>query len=175
MYKIEQTAKLLIPALLVFAAFYLFFVGGGTFTFAFLDNEAWYRTGWVADDAVLTFPQKLLYFAVWISPVIFGLWSVYAAIKMLLLMRTGVLFDARIGRLLRHVGLGTSLSGLTDFCANLVDVSILTLANPNGAEGLRWYFDSEPAGLIMCGGGFYLIGWVLVEARRLADENEGFV
>jgi hypothetical protein len=37
-------------------------VGGGAFYFAFLDNEAWYRTGWVTNGAVLTFPQKLLYF-----------------------------------------------------------------------------------------------------------------
>jgi hypothetical protein len=62
MQKIKKNATLLIPALLIFAGFYLFFVGGGAFYFAFLDNEAWYRTGWVTNGAVLTFPQKLLYF-----------------------------------------------------------------------------------------------------------------
>lgn len=175
MEKIQRTATLLIPVLGVFAALYVVFVAGDTLRFAFFDPNAWYTSGWVHPEAPVPLWQRAIYAVVWILPVAFGLYAVCAALRVVLLMRTGTLFDDSVGLRMRQVGIGTSMSGLADFCANLVSPTILSLTNPNGAEPLSWYFDSEPAGLIVCGGGFYLIGWILTEARRLADENEGFI
>ena len=76
---------------------------------------------------------------------------------------------------MRLAGIGTALSGLTDVVANLFTPQVMSLSNPGGVLPFEWYFDSEPAGLVVCGGGFYLIGWIMTEARRLADENEGFI
>ncbi|MCY4181145.1 MAG: hypothetical protein OXC60_15600 [Litoreibacter sp.] len=175
MKKVHRAATGLIPLLVIFAGFYIFFVAGGTLNFAFLDPERWYESYWVDPAAPVPFAQRLIYFLVWILPVALGLYAVFAALRLVFLIRGGVLFDARVSALLRHVGIGTSGSGLTDFVANLLTPTMLSWTNPGGAEPVTWYFDSEPAGLIVCGAGFYMIGWIMAEARRLADENEGFI
>jgi hypothetical protein len=175
MQKIERTATVLIPVLLVFAVLYTVFTAGGTLDFALLDPEKWFSSRWVEPDAPAPLWQRLLYVFVWWLPVAFGLFAVYAALRTVLMIRKGILFDERISWRLRQVGIGTSASGLADFVGNLVSPTLLSLSNPGGPEPISWYFDSEPAGLIVCGGGFYLIGWILAEARRLADENEGFI
>ncbi len=175
MQKIRGTASALIPVLLIFVTLYVYFIGGDTLWFAFLDQNQWYHSGWVHPDAPVPFLQRLIYFIVWITPVAFGVFAVYAALRAMALIRKGILFDERVSLRLRQAGIGTSGSGLADFLANLVTPMMLSWTNPDGPEPIRWYFDSEPAGLIVCGGGFYLIGWILAEARRLADENESFI
>lgn len=175
MQKIKHTATLLIPVLVVFAVLYVVFTAGGTLRFGLFDRDAWFDSHWVAAGAPITLGQRLVYLTVWLLPVAFGLYAVYGALRLSLIVRRGVLFDLRISRYWRQIGLGTSASGLTDFIANLVSPKILSWANPGGAEPFRWYFDSEPAGLIVCGGGFYLVGWMMAEAIRLAEENESFV
>jgi len=86
---------------------------------------------------ILIFPYVLLLAPAWLlrrvkEVVAFGLFAVYAALRAVLLMRTGTLFDDRVGLRMRQVGIGTSGSGLADFCANLVSPSILSLTNPTG-------------------------------------------
>lgn len=175
MYKINRAATILVPILLIFAVLYVVFTAGSTLNFAFLDPERWYESRWVDPDAPAPFWQRGIYFFIWILPVACGLFAVFMALKIVLQLRRGVLFDRNIGKWLRYTGVGTSGSGLADFVANLLTPSILSMSNAQGPEPIRWYFDSEPAGLIVCGAGFYLIGWILVEAKRLSDENKGFI
>lgn len=175
MQKIHRTATLLIPVLIVFAVLYVVFTAGSTLEFAFLDQERWYQSDWVDPDAPVPDWQRAIYLFMWLMPVFFGLLAVCCAFWMVLLIRKGILFDARISRLLRWVGIGTSASGFADFIAELFTPQVLSWTNPTGPVAFEWYFDSEPAGLIVCGGGFYLIGWILAEARRLAYENDGFI
>jgi len=59
--------------------------------------------------------------------------------------------------------------------ADLFTPLVLTWHNATETMAPRFYFDSESAGLIICGGGFYLVGWIMSEAIKLADENEGFI
>ena len=175
MQKIHNAATFLVPLLLVFAVLYVIFTAGGTLNFSFLERELWYESRWVEAGAASPVWQRSLYFVIWILPVAFGLFAVFMAMKIALQLRRGILFDHNIGRWLRYAGIGTSGSGLADFLANLITPSILSLSNSEGPLPIQWYFGSEPAGLIVCGGGFYLIGWVMAEAKRLSDENEGFI
>ncbi len=175
MKKIQGTAAFLIPVLLVFALLYVVFTAGSTLSFALLDSDKWFESPWVDPSAPAPVWQRSVYAVVWLLPVIFGLFAVYAALRAVILIRAGILFDNRVSLRLRQAGLGTSGSGLTDFLATLMSPPLLSWTNPDGPAPIRWYFDSEPAGLIVCGGGFYLIGWIMAEAQRLADENEGFV
>ncbi|NQX75177.1 MAG: DUF2975 domain-containing protein [Epibacterium sp.] len=175
MRNVHRTATALVPVLLVFAFLYTVFTAGGTLDFALMNPEKWSSSRWVDPDAPSPLWQRLLYISVWWLPVAFGLFAVYAALRTVLMIRNGILFDERVCWRLRQVGIGTTASGFTDLVANLVSPTLLSWNNPSGPEAINWYFDSEPAGLIVCGGGFYLIGWILAEARRLADENDGFV
>lgn len=175
MQKINRTATLLIPVLVIFAVLHVIYTAGSDLNFAFLERDIWYESRWVHPDAPAPNWQRALYLFVWLLPVAFGLFAVYCAIRLVLLIRKGILFDAQVSKLLRYVGIGTSGSGFADFIGNLFNPQIMSLTNRKGPVPFHWYFDSEPAGLIVCGGGFYLIGWILAEARRLADENEGFI
>ncbi|MEL6680357.1 MAG: hypothetical protein AAFQ51_16760 [Pseudomonadota bacterium] len=175
MEKIRLAATALIPVLVVFAVLYITFTAGEDIAFAFLDRARWYDSYWVHPDSPGPNWQRALYLAIWLAPVALGLFAVFHALRLVMLIRRGVLFDDRIGRLLRLVGIGTGGSGLADFVANLITPQVMSLTNPEGPVPFSWYFDSEPAGLVVCGGGFYLIGWIIVEARRIADENREFI
>ena len=175
MLKIQRAATWMIPMLLLFAALYIWFTAGSDVRFAFLDRELWYNSRWVHPDAAGPNWQRALYLFVWILPVAIGIYGAICAIRLLLLIRRGILFDKRISRLLKLVGVSTFGSGFADFFGNLITPQIMSLMNPDGPVPFRWYFDSEPAGLMMCGIGFYLTGWIMTEARKLADENEEFI
>ena len=153
----------------------MYFTAGSDVRFAFLDRELWYDSYWVHPQSPGPNWQRGLYLVIWLLPVAIGLFAVFCALRLVHLIRQGVLFDARVSRLLRLIGIGTAGSGLADFLANLITPWTMSLTNPDGPVPFKWYFDSEPAGLIVCGGGFYLIGWIMAEARRIADENEGFI
>ena len=49
------------------------------------------------------------------------------------------------------------------------------MAQPRWRAATPFYFNSESAGLILCGGGFYLVGWIMAEAIAIARDNEGFL
>lgn len=175
MHKIKLIATLLIPVLCIFTLLYAVFTAGGTIEFALIDLDRWFSSRWVDANATAPLSQRLIYTAIWLTPIAFGLFAVWSAIRVMILIRQGILFDDRTSRHIRLAGIGTSASGFADFLANLATPTIMSWTNPGGAEPLRWYFDSEAGGLIVCGGAFYLIGWILTEAKRLADENESFV
>ena len=175
MIKIKRTATALIPVLLIFAVLYVTFVALEDVRYAFGDRTLWYESSWVHPDSPAPNWQRGLWLFVWLTPIAFGLFAVYCALRLVLLIRRGVLFDTRVSTLLRWTGIGTAGSGLADFLATLFSPQLMSLTNPDGPLPFDWFFDSEPAGLIVCGGGFYLIGWIMTEARRVADENEGFI
>jgi NADH:ubiquinone oxidoreductase subunit 5 (subunit L)/multisubunit Na+/H+ antiporter MnhA subunit len=175
---VQKTATLLLPVLVLFAVLYVVHVAGDTIRFAFLDPDRWHQSEPVHPDAPAPWTLRMVYTFVSLLPVAFGLFAIHAALRMVVLIRGGVLFDDRISRRLRQVGIGTGGSGGADFAANLVSPTILSWANPAkpaGPDRVTWYFDSEPAGLIVCGFGFCMIGWIVSEARKLSDDNEGFI
>lgn len=175
MQRIQRTATAMVPLLWVFAVLYVYFTAGGDLRWAFLDRELWYQSYWVHPEAPSPNGQRALYLAIWMLPIAFGLFAVACALRLLRRIQQGTLFDADISRWLRLLGIGTSGSGVADFVGNLVTPQVMSWNNPDGPVPFQWYFDSEPAGLIVCGGGFYLIGWIMAEACRIADENEGFI
>lgn len=175
MQKVTISATLLIPVLVVFAVLYAIFVAGDHLGFTFAAADVWHSERQVAVDAPISWVQRGLYLVLWFMPVLFTILAVAYALRLLLLMRKGALFDDQIPHYLRCVGVGTSGSGITDIIANVCDDKVLSWTNPLGPMPLDWYFDSEPAGIVLCGGGFYLIGWIMAEARKVHEEVESFV
>lgn len=175
MHKIQRTATLLIPILAIFAVLYTTFVLGERLAFTFADDGVWTAQAETASDAKISAIQRSFYLALWSGPILFTLLAVIFALKVLLLIRAGILFDDRIARFLRFMGVGVSGSGIADTLANLFEAKALSWTNPDGPLPIEWYFDSEPAGIILCGGGFYLIGWIMAEAGRVKDEVESFI
>jgi hypothetical protein len=175
MNRVTITANLLIPVLTVFTALYVYLTAGDTLDFSILSPERWYNSDFVHRDASIATSTRYVYLSIWLLPIAFGLFAIQAAVRLLLLIRVGVVFDPRVGSGLRWVGFGVSASGIADLFANFISPPILSWHNPQGALPPAFYFDSEPAGLIRCGGGFYLVGWIMSEAIRFAKENNEFV
>lgn len=175
MTRITSTASTLLPVMGVFLVLYVSLTAGGTLDYALLSPERWLQSPWVEPGAEIATATRIVYAAVWLLPVAAGVVAVLSAVELLSLVRRGVLFDQRIARRFRIAGIGCAASGALDLLANLVTPTILSWHNPSGAFAPSFYFNSEAAGLILCGGGFYLTGWIMAEAIRLKDENEGFV
>lgn len=175
MTRITSTASALLPVMGVFLVLYVSLTAGGTLDYALLSPERWLQSPWVEPEAEIATATRIVYAAVWLLPVAAGVVAVLSAVELLSLVRRGVLFDHRIARRFRIAGIGCAASGALDLLANLVTPTILSWHNPSGAFAPSFYFNSEAAALILCGGGFYLTGWIMAEAIRLKDENEGFV
>lgn len=175
MERIRSTAAALLPLMGVFVVLYVAITAMGTLDYALLSPERWMQSPWVEPGAEIATATRIVYAVTWLLPVAAGLVAVLSAIALLALVRKGVIFDHRIARGFRIAGTACAASGALDLVANLMTPLILSWHNPSGPFGPGFYFNSEAAGLVLCGGGFYLTGWIMAEAIRLKDENEGFI
>lgn len=175
MDRIRSTAAALLPVMGVFVVLYVSITAMGTLDYALLSPERWLQSRWVEPGAEIATATRIVYAVVWLMPVAAGLVAVLSAIGLLTLVREGVIFDHRIARRFRIAGIACAASGALDLLANLFTPLILSWHNPSGALPPSFYFNSEAAGLILCGGVFYLTGWIMAEAIRLKAENEGFI
>jgi hypothetical protein len=175
MTRVRTTATALLPVMGLFLVLYILFTAMGTLDYALLSPDLWLQSPWVEPGAEIATATRFVCAVVWLLPVAAGVLAVLSAIELLSLVRKGVLFDHRIARRFRIAGIACAASGALDLVANLFTPVILSWHNPSGPFGPSFYFNSEAAGLILCGGGFYLTGWIMAEAIRLKDENEGFI
>jgi hypothetical protein len=175
MDRITRTASILQPMLVIFTLFYIWKTAGGTLDYALLSPDRWQNDDWAHPDAQIALITRLVYLAVWLTPIAFGLLAVGTATSMMGLVQRGVLFDTRIANRFRLIGFATAASGAADLVANFLNPMIISWHNPDGPLPPTFYFNSESAGLILCGGGFYLVGWIMGEAIAIARDNEGFV
>jgi hypothetical protein len=175
MQRITRTATILQPMVIIFTLFYIWKTAGGTVDFALLSPDLWMTSAWVHPDAQIAQATRYVYLGIWLLPIAFGLLAIAAGWAALGLVRRGTLFDARIAARFRLIGFATAASGAADLWANFWTPMVMSWHNPDGPLPPNFYFNSESAGLILCGGGFYLVGWIMGEAIALARDNEGFV
>ncbi len=175
MERIRNTAATLQPMLVIFALFYLWKTAGGTVDFALLSPELWLNDDRVETGADIAMGTRITYLALWLAPIIFGFLALGIAASLLGLVQQDILFDARIARRFRWVGLAVAASGAADLFANFVTPCVLSWHNSSGVLPPSFYFNSESAGLLLCGGGFYLVGWIMAEAISIAHDNQGFI
>lgn len=67
------------------------------------------------------------------------------------------------------------LLALVQFIILPVQIMVLTADNPAGERIVSLDFTSETLWLLLSGGLLVVIGWVMVEAARAAEENAGFI
>jgi hypothetical protein len=175
MERIVTTAKILQPLLVVFSIFYLWKTAGGTLDYALLSPERWQNDVWAHPEAKIAMTTRWVYLIVWMTPIIFGLLAIGIAALLLRRVEKGTLFDGRIASGFQGIGVCVAASGAADLLANYVQPALISWHNPDGRLPPSFYFNSESAGLILCGGGFFLVGWIMAEAIKIAEDNKGFV
>jgi len=175
MQRIQYMATALLPVMGVFCLFYIFVTGHDALDQALWSPDRWYESRYADPAAQITAFTRSVAAVLWVLPVIAGLAAVFMAIYVLNLVRQGVLFDERIARGFRFAGLATALSGGLGLLMVCLAPMIFSWHNPSGPLAPRFYFHSDTAGLIVCGAMFWLVGWIMREAIRIANDNEGFV
>ncbi len=175
MARIRLLCNLTILTLIPMALYYGYDSLGWALNEALLKPERWLNDGWVNPEAKIALLTRWIFLVFWSVPTVFGLLSIYFALRLALLVRKGVLFDLRVASWVIAVGVTVAASGAAKILAACVSPMIKSWHNPEGPLPLRLWFGSEEFGLIFCGLGFVLMGLVLREAIKLARENEAFV
>lgn len=104
-----------------------------------------------------------------------GLVALWHLRRLLAHYRQGALFDLQAARLLRGVGQWlTGMGALQTFTPTLGALA-LTLHNPPGHRILALSISFENYTVLLFGTLIVLLAGVMVEAARIAEENQGFV
>ncbi|HHL20403.1 MAG TPA: DUF2975 domain-containing protein [Aliiroseovarius sp.] len=112
---------------------------------------------------LLAVPQLMALFVLWQLERLFGLY------------RRGDTLTTAPALRIRRIGLGVVAAALLSLLLRPVAGAILTLGNPAGERQLVVTLSSADIGLVLAGGLMVVIGWVMGEAARIAEENRGFV
>jgi hypothetical protein len=142
MHRIKRTAAILQPMLAIFTVFYIWKTAGGTLDYALLSPDRWQNDYWAHANARIALSTRLVYLAVWLTPIAFGLLAVGTATSLMGLVKNGVLFDRRIAARFRLIGFATAASGAADLVANFFDPMIISWHNPDGALPPTFFLNS---------------------------------
>ena len=143
---------------------------------SFLDWGKWTRNdAWVSRDAEIPLSTRIVFFTVWLIPVLLGWCAYLIGFSLLILLRRGVIFDTRVAGRLTWMGTMIFLSSTLSLAAGAVSPMIRSWHNPDGPLPLRFWYSSGNLGLVFSGLAFLFLGLVLREAIRISRENEAFV
>ena len=175
MQRIQTLAGLLMGPALLFGLLYPATELWGTWRYALFEPGLWNWNRWFEPGAEIATATRLVYGLLWSLPPLFGGLAMAMAFGCLWLMRQGILFDTRLAFRMRALGGFVVLSSVTHQAMMSLTPTIISWHNPSGALPPVLHYNSETLGLIFCGAGFWLVGWVLAEAIRIARENEQFI
>ena len=159
--------------LIGYALYYPYWAMSGTLDFAFFEPERMTKSRF--SGGIVENETRWIWLAMWTVPILGGIYACVAAIYATQMVRMRCYFDVRFASAIFHLGVGTIISLVADIVATSFSRKVLSLHNPSGQHDLWFRFHSEEWGLILCGVGFCALGWVLREAVKIAEENDGFV
>jgi hypothetical protein len=173
--RIQRTATLLIAPVALFLFVYPYKAMLWNLNTSFLEPSRWLKDSWVHPEAVIEPATRAVFFTVWLLPLLAGGCSVLFALRLLWLLRGGILFDTRVAAGILGMGGSIVASNSLHLIAAAVSPMIKSWHNPDGPLPLRFWYSSSHLGLLFAGLAFLLMGWVMTEAIRLARENEEFI
>ena len=175
MNKISRIAIVSLVILLPAVIYYAVTAISWTLNNSFFMPELWLRDPWVHPNAAIAWQTRFVFFVVWIIPPLSGIYGYVMGGRVLWLFFKGIVFDARVAKAIIGTGVGTALAATSQLFAAALSPMIKSWHNPGGHLPLRFWYDSETVGLIFCGLGFFVLGLVMMEAIKVAQENERFV
>ncbi|WP_188914264.1 DUF2975 domain-containing protein [Salinarimonas ramus] len=103
---------------------------------------------------------------------LYGLWHAHALFRG---WRDGPIFTQVAGRRLVRMGAALALMPIAAMLSSGLTSLVLTLGNPPGQRTVQIAVSDDPIVMAVAGGLLIVVGWVMAEAARLAEENEAFV
>ena len=147
--------------------------------FLFPDSSQWLMFNMSHTGATLSSAIPLRYRATAlvceIVPVGFVLWALWALSQVFAHYARGEVFGAAPLRNLNNVALALFLGVLADFVMQAPVSFLLNYYHGPGHREISLSFGSDDVGRLFVAGAVLVIARVMAEARRVADENAGFV
>lgn len=180
---------LLTPAVRLARRLHAFVTLGGLLGLAALISSPWWMSEpWLLELASFQWrlapehmPASLPTDSLWLTraalllPGPLGLVALWHLRQLLAHYRQGALFDLRAARLLRSVGLWLTGMGAMQTLAPTLGALALTLHNAPGHRILAFGISFENYTVLLFGTLIVLLSSVMVEAARIAQENQAFV
>lgn len=104
-----------------------------------------------------------------------GFWTLWNIFALFRAYRDGAVFTPEAGRRLRFVGIAFCAYPFVQALVTALGSVLLTLGNPPGARHLAISFEAAHLIIGIAGALLIVVGWVLVEAARIADDNRQIV
>ncbi|WP_316647130.1 DUF2975 domain-containing protein [Ovoidimarina sediminis] len=89
--------------------------------------------------------------------------------------RRGASLGHGAARQIRRIGAGLLATAALALAARTLQALALTAANPPGERILAFHIASSDVGFLLSGGLMLVIGAVMADAARIAEDNAGFV
>lgn len=117
--------------------------------------------------------------AAWLSiavlPTALSLWGLWNALKLFLGYREGAVFTEIAGRRLKYMGIALAMTPLAQVMMTAATSVLLTMHNQVGQRQLTISMTETHLVVGVAGAMLLVIGWVLTEAARLAEDNRQIV
>lgn len=133
------------------------------------------RDGGVASATVPLSPTlRALAIALGVPTTTLILWSLWNAFRLFRAYRAGAVVSLEIGRRIRRMGGALIAFPIVSTVTNIVTGLVVSWDNPDGRQ-LVLSISSEAIVMAITGAMLMMVGWSMVEAARIADENRQFV
>ena len=123
----------------------------------------------------LGFGSRLSTFAIGLVPGCAVLWTLWQVQALFALFRRGLALSRPAAERLRSIGFGLLCTAAAALLSRPLQILLLTSGNPPGERVLAFGITSADLGFVLAGGLMIVIGHVMADAARIAEENAGFV
>lgn len=103
------------------------------------------------------------------------LWSLWNAFWLFRAYGAGEIVSLEIGRRIRRIGITLVAFPLVTTVTNLLTSIVVSWDEPEGQRIMSLSISSEAVIMAITGAILIMVGWSMVEAARIADENRQFV
>ena len=103
------------------------------------------------------------------------LWTLWQAQALFAAYATGAILTERTSRLILRIGSGLMLIAALGPTLGALQSVVVSAANPAGQRTLAIGISNADLWLLLAGGLMTVIGWIMLEATAIAEDNKGFV
>ncbi len=108
-------------------------------------------------------------------PFLIALWGLWNMWRLFRAYREGAVFSVETGRRLRNVGLVLGLQPFLQIALSGIGSILLTMNNANGERHFAITLQDNDLLIGIAGGLLVVVGWVMAEAARIADDHRQII